>query len=712
LARAPRSSLWLAGWTSWLLLLLLAAGGAASRPGGLWLGVPTAPAAAVAVAATIGLALFDRARAGGLCIGLLPVAALLLLGAPVPGLKALSGPPLLLLAAATAVLVIALNRPLQAGRAFLPIAFLLYALVAARARAQVGAQGDEPHYLMVADSLLRDHDVSLERDYAEGRYRAFHPGPLAPHYRVRGKGGEIFSLHAVGLSVLILPAYAVGGYAGASLLLAFIGALAAREMSALVRNVHGETVGERVGWLVALSPPLIHYAGLIFTEVPAALLVAIALRQGGRMDRAGRTLAVGLAVAALPWLNVRYAAFAVVLVPFALAARPRRAALLLAPAALSAVALAAYHFHLYGFFDPRRVYGRNPELSLAILPEGLPGLLVDQEFGLLVYAPVFVLVIPGMVALYRRDRPRALTCVALIAVALLTAGSWPMWRGGFNPPGRFLVPVLPALVLPTAAALRNRIWPGAAVLAGWGLWTGLTGAWQPSVVHRDRDDTATLFRSYSGAEEWTRLLPAWVLPERSAGRGPLTAVWVIALIAPMVVRGRPSWRRVILASSGLTIAAAAASRISPWRTDDRDAVRVIGRTALASPGWRVAAAPAASWGVAPLGWGPLYEPHRFPDGAEVGRRLPLPAGRYDLTLVAERVGGPGGSAPTLDVRPEPAAAGREYPFQEVAEGWHTTFDIGPEASAATLLLRGGSVMSLKSIDLRRSTLAGGDGLIH
>src|SRR5258708_2505563 len=93
-----------------------------------------------------------------------------------------------------------------------------------RVKVQVGPQGDEPHYLMVADSLIRDHDLSLERDYAEGRYRDFHPAPLAPHYRVRGKGGEIYSLHAVGLSLIVLPAYAVASYAGASLLIALLAA--------------------------------------------------------------------------------------------------------------------------------------------------------------------------------------------------------------------------------------------------------------------------------------------------------------------------------------------------------------------------------------------------------------------------------------------------------------------------------------------------------
>ena len=67
---------------------------------------------------------------------------------------------------------------------------------------------------MVAESLLRDGDLALERDYAEGRYAAFHDAPLEPHYRVRGRGGEIYSLHAVGLSLLILPAWALAGLRG------------------------------------------------------------------------------------------------------------------------------------------------------------------------------------------------------------------------------------------------------------------------------------------------------------------------------------------------------------------------------------------------------------------------------------------------------------------------------------------------------------------
>src|SRR5262249_33334657 len=199
------------------------------------------------------------------------------------------------------------------GAAFLPVGALVYGLAAARVRAQVGPEGDEPHYLMVADSLLRDHDLALERDYAEGRYRAFHPAPLEPHYRVRGRGGAIYSLHAVGLSLLVLPAYALAGYAGASFFMAGLGG-----------SLGPAGRGLPPAWMAARSPPLVHYAGLVFPEVPAALIVAAGLRHA-RGEASWRTAAaMGTAAALLPWLNVRYAVLTVALVLFALSARPSR----------------------------------------------------------------------------------------------------------------------------------------------------------------------------------------------------------------------------------------------------------------------------------------------------------------------------------------------------------------------------------------------------
>ena len=707
----------IAGWAVWAVVALMALGGAASRPGGILLGAPAPVHAAVVIAFAAALVARLGWPAGGASLGLLAIPALLVV-APLPGIRALSGPPLLALGLAALVPALSSARWRPPRRAFFPVILAVYAIVAARAQLQVGPQGDEPHYLMVADSILRDRDVSLQDDYAAGRYRGFFGETLEPHYRVRGKHGEVFSLHAVGLSVLILPAYALGGYPAASFFMALLAAFLAREIRELVRAWSGsDGLAEGVAWLVALSPPLVHYAGLIFTEVPAALAVAVALRRG--RDPSSTPRAAGLAwtfaIAALPWLNVRYAAVAAALVVFALAARSaRRVAVVLAACLLlSAAALAVWHFHLYGFFDPRRVYGRRPELSLALLPEGLQGLLLDQEFGLLAYAPVFALAVPGMLLVARSSRRLAAGVAALLLVVTLTAGSWPMWRGGFNPPARFLVPVLPALALCLAAALRTGAGAGAALLIGWGLWTGLAGAWDPRLVHRDRDGTAPFFRVSAGAEEWTRLLPAYVLPEEEADRHRLAWVWAIALgLAAAPWRRRwPTPVGMGAATAGLLAAAVVASKVSDRRTEGRDAVRLVGRPALATPGWRVSGSAGGEWGPADLGWGPAYEPHRHPDGAVVGGRLGLPPGLYRLEVIGQDLG-PRLPPPDLVVLPEPRAIPRRTALGRSARGWTGSFEVLAGERAVTLTLQGGAPLVLQQFRAEVSTLSDDRGLNH
>jgi hypothetical protein len=683
---------------------LLAAGGAAARPGGAWQGVPGAAAGAALLASAVVLALGTHRRGSlAACAGLLLPVGLLLAGAPFAGVRALSGPPLLALALAGLAIAVA-GSGLRLHRAlFLPLAFAVLVSAAGRSHARVGPDGDEPHYLMVAESLLRDGDVALDRDYAEGRYAVFHDAPLPPHFRTRGRGGVIYSLHAVGLSVLILPAWALAGYAGVTVFMALLAALVALEVREWVRALTGRAgLAEAAGWAFVLSPPLVHYAGLVFTEVPAALLLSFGLRRARRADLGSKgALAVGLAAAALPWLNVRYAPLAVLVVAHALWGhrRARVALAALGPSALSAAGLLVYHQALYGFWDPRRVYGRRPEFALSTLVEGLPGLLLDQEFGLLVYAPVLALALPGSLFLWRRDRRLAIVAGAAVVVVVLTAGLWPMWRGGFNPPARFLVPIAPLLAVAVAMALDRRgLTAGAALLLGWTLWTGLAGACDPQLVHRDRDGTAPLFRQLSGAREWTGLLPAYVLQDPDRHR--IAAVWAVALLAALPWRARATTaRRVAVAGLGLVLAAQAAATVTHARTDDRDAARLVGRAALRLPGLFPDRHVSAEWTPESLGWGSVYEPHRMPDGADVGRRLALPAGRYRLTLDGDGLS-PGGAFPPLVVAADrPGAPGRVAPTRPAASGAEADFEVRPGERAVNLRLQGGEPILLRRVRL-------------
>lgn len=702
----------LLGFVALYCVGLLAAGGAASSPSGVLIGVPGWTLAALLAGALA--ALWSRGYRGAAPWSALLLVPAWLLASRVLPVGALSGPPLWALFLAGLAAVFANRGRVPSVRVFFVVVLGLYLFAAARAQSRVGPEGDEPHYLMVADSLLRDHDVDVTRDYAEGRYRAFHPLPLEPHFRIRGREGEVYSVHALGLSLLVLPAYALAGYPGASFFMAGLAALLALEMRRTVLAFSGRPrLAAGVAWIAALSPPLLHYAGLIFTEVPAAWILAFGLRKARSAARLSslEAWAWGASLAFLPWLNVRYALFPLLLLAYAVAngLRWRRFLAVLAPLAFSAMAIATYHFVLYGFFDPRRVYGRNREFALGTLVEGLPGLFLDQEFGIFIYAPVFALAIPGALRLWRARRRDAVLVAALVLVVVVMAGSWDMWRGGFNPPARFLVPLLPVLAVALAASLRRGLTAPAALLVGWSLWTGLAGAADPALVHRDRDGTAPFFRASSGAEEWTRLLPGFVLAD--ADRWRLAGVWALLLGLAISARRTPTTGRVGVALVLLAAGAGLASGSSRARTQGRDAVRLVGRPAVALPEFRVEDAAAGRWGPEVLDWGPVYEPHRFPDGATLGSRLRLAPGPYRLDLETA-AGFPAGNAPRLRLRGErPAAATRFEAFSADGERRFTVrFTVEPgEASGLRLAVDGGGAFALEALTLRASTKSGDAG---
>src|SRR5262245_13661662 len=73
--------------------------------------------------------------------------------------------------------------------------------------------GDEPHYLVIAQSLLLDRDLDIENNHARGDYHAFYAAPLRPDYLRRGLDGRIYSIHPIGVALLATPMLAMGGYA-------------------------------------------------------------------------------------------------------------------------------------------------------------------------------------------------------------------------------------------------------------------------------------------------------------------------------------------------------------------------------------------------------------------------------------------------------------------------------------------------------------------
>jgi hypothetical protein len=279
-----------------------------------------------------------------------------------------------------------------------------------------------------------------------------------------------------------------------------------------------------------------------------------------------------------------------------------------------------------------------------------------------------------------------------------------MWRGGFNPPARFLVPIVPALALGVAAWLRGRVWMGVALLASWSVFVGLAGALDPGLVHRDRDVTAPLYRARSGATEWTRLLPSYVLEEPDRHR--LALLWAVVLIAA-AVRTKSSGARSIAA--GLLVVACsaeAAGRLSDARAGGREAVSVLGRVAVDWPRVRAGRTQEGRWTPKDLSWGPVYEPHRHSRRVAVAERLELAPGAYRLQIVADSLAGDGGPAPAVILV---GRYGRPVGRAPCTAERACDFDM-PARSEISLVLEGGTPFVLKQIRLFNLSGSGGSNL--
>jgi len=450
--------------------------------------------------------------------------------------------------------------------------------------------GDEPHYLIIADSLWRDGDLAIDDNHARGDYLAYFRGELAPDYLRRGQDRRIYSIHAPGLPVLLLPAFAVFGYAGAVAAMIAIAAWGARVVWRLVLDLTGEAGAAWYAWAaLVLAAPVFFHAFTIFPDGVASVCAALgvrtlvaALRRPATGEDAGwRWVGRGIALAILPWLHTRAVVIAIVFgaaIAGALAWRTRRArtcGLFLAAPVASAIAWFGYFQWIYGTCDPTAPYGGYTQTALAYVPTGVAGLLFDAQFGLLTVAPVFVLAAVGIGWMLQGGRregapatsldPGALRLTgATIAVAfiayLVVSASYRMWWGGASAPARFLAPMLLPLGVPIGLAWSRARGPAsralamAALVVTAGVTLILAGVDGGRLAYGSRDAAAGWAQWASPAVDLARALPRIHLTG-TATATLLAALWLGAAAA--------AWLAITWLGRGAEAAAGRARALAP-----------------------------------------------------------------------------------------------------------------------------------------------------
>jgi hypothetical protein len=417
--------------------------------------------------------------------------------------------------------------------------------------------GDEPHYLVMAQSLWRDGDLDIENNHRRGDYAEYFGSPLEPHFQKRGADGRIYSIHPVGLPVIAAPAYAVAGYRGVVALLILISSLAASLMWRLARDLVGAGPATFAWAAIALSAPYLLNSISVYPEIAGALCVAVALTAAwSRSAGIATRIAQALAIAALPWLSTKYAPMAVALLAVGVARilRPgpkagtidregwspaSAAAVLVVPFALSIGAWLWFFYAFWGSPLPSAPYGASGQTSWRFLPTGVPGLLFDQEYGIVAHAPALALAFVGLAGMFRADaesRRKACEILAVFAALIVMVGAFHIWWGGDAAPGRPLASGLLLLAPPLAWAARQLQAPLARatrhllLVVGLCITVTLVFARDGLLIANGRDGASELLRWLSPEWPLWTMAPSYINGGWIGGAG-ITVAWLVVAAA-------------------------------------------------------------------------------------------------------------------------------------------------------------------------------------
>ena len=315
--------------------------------------------------------------------------------------------------------------------------------------------GDEAHYLAIAHSVAFDHDLDLANNYGAAE-PLIGGGGLAPEYHIHaGVNGVMRPVHDVGLPLLFAPVVriaqtggrvAVGDAAGslpppgqgdaerplsppAHTAMVMVAVwLAGMLFDAFVVLGASSRAAAASAVLVMLSPPVLIFSILFFTELPAAALVLFVFRRTSMAPASGvlAWAVTGAATGFLFLLHARNAGLVAAFVLLGLVAAyrqrsaPHATGFVAGTAALLAIRTLINHL-FWGTWvtTPHAAVGELRGISETANIAGvrLAGLLIDQEFGLLIYAPFLLLAPLGLAVMRSRLIARAvmLACVCYLA---------------------------------------------------------------------------------------------------------------------------------------------------------------------------------------------------------------------------------------------------------------------------------------------------------
>lgn len=341
--------------------------------------------------------------------------------------------------------------------------------------------GDEPHYVMMTESLVKDGDFNLKNDYELGRSRNYFGANIFPHLSpaIDQDSSGWYSIHTIGLPLIMAIPYELFGMHGARAVLMSIQFSSVLIFYMIMKRFLKHRRQRLLGAILLLSCALLwQNLGAVYPDLVNVSLWGLIILLFGKHDRLSNSimplvLILGFLVHSKSivltgplvlfnalwlmreygfgkWFRRYYWTVVLLLVGF--------------------IAYVYFLYANYGIFSPTQLYdqtGPDKQFFATNPLTNIIAMLTDRSKGVLIYSPVLILAGPYIVQAFRditsfikkvRQQKIKLTSTQYLIAGLFLGLSalfilqvWFLdWSGSISPNGRYLLPFIFVIIFLTA----------------------------------------------------------------------------------------------------------------------------------------------------------------------------------------------------------------------------------------------------------------------
>ncbi len=297
--------------------------------------------------------------------------------------------------------------------------------------------GDEVHYLNLSKSIIKEGNLELSE------YKNISKG----HY-IENKEGKLYSIHYPLLSVLISIPYLLGGVVGVKISMGIFWFFCVWIIFLILEKENLLKNNMIFLSLLFLSSPFSYFPGEIYPElIGGFLLISAFYLIEYKRASFQRELNIGIIFSLLLWLSIRYYPIVFIFALYYLIKNKKIPFLTGLLVSASVIFQMFIFLRWYGSPLPWAVYKGTGIVSRGNFIRGFFGLFLDQQSGLFVISPLYILIFSAIYLFYKTKKDFTIFFTLSVLAYTILTGSAEHWNGHWSPSSRLWFIFLPFFII-------------------------------------------------------------------------------------------------------------------------------------------------------------------------------------------------------------------------------------------------------------------------